>query len=52
MIRIAINRGWCRLPICIGYPTCPVLVGKVWLNDLWTLKYLNKLFYWTRLSIS
>lgn len=29
MIRIAINRGWCKLPICIRYPTCPVLTPLV-----------------------
>jgi hypothetical protein len=22
MIRIGLNRGWCKLPICIAYPNC------------------------------
>ena len=29
MIRIAINRGWCKLPICIRYPKCPVLAPRI-----------------------
>jgi hypothetical protein len=28
MIRIAIQRGYCKLPICLAFPNCPVLVPK------------------------
>jgi hypothetical protein len=28
MIRIGIMKGYCKLPICTSYPTCPALVPK------------------------
>lgn len=28
MIRIGIQKGYCKLPLCLAYPSCPVLVPK------------------------
>lgn len=28
MLRIAISRGWCKLPLCLSYPSCPVVVPR------------------------